>query len=59
VTGRLDLACGVCIRRRGLAHVWAGAFGAGSRQLLSDLGGLRYPFWPCLRRYTRVPGGPP
>src|SRR6202034_1609346 len=40
MTGRLDLACGICVRLRGLAHAFAGPLGAGGAHLLGDLGGL-------------------
>ncbi len=40
MTGRLDLAGGVCVRLRGLADALAGPLGAGDAHLLGDLGGL-------------------
>jgi hypothetical protein len=40
MTGRLDLAGGVRVRLRGLAHAFAGALGADALPLLGDLGGL-------------------
>jgi hypothetical protein len=43
MTGRLDLAGGICIRLRGLAHAFAGPVGAGAPRLFGDLGGL--PLW--------------
>src|SRR4029077_7730686 len=40
MTGRLDLAGGICVRLRGAAHASAGLLGAGVPGLLGDLGGL-------------------
>ncbi len=40
MTGRLDLAGGVCVRLRGFADALAGPLGAGDAHLPGDLGGL-------------------
>jgi len=40
MTGRLDLAGGICVRLRGAAEAFAGLLGAGATGLLGDLGGL-------------------
>jgi hypothetical protein len=40
MTGRLDLAGGICGRLRGAADAVAGLPGAGAPDLLGDLGGL-------------------
>lgn len=48
MAGRLDLAGGVRVHRRGVAHAFAGTLGAGDHCLLGDLGGLplhRSPLW--------------
>jgi hypothetical protein len=40
MTGRLDLAGGICARLRGAAHAFAGPLGADAPDLLGDFGGL-------------------
>jgi hypothetical protein len=40
MTGRLDLAGGLCVRLRGAADAFASLLGAGASGLLGDLGGL-------------------
>ena len=49
MTGRLDLAGGICVRLRGLARAFAGPVGAGAPRLLGDLGGLPVRGSPLVR----------
>jgi hypothetical protein len=53
MTGRLDLAGGICVRLRGAAEAFAGLLGAGATGLLGDLGGLP-PRGSALVRASRL-----